>query len=157
MNEINFNIIKPTKKHIKLLKHIKLETILTDTSSKISQAEKNKIIKYINEYIEKNYGYDLGKPLFLQRPFSKVDMSCQVSVPLAIRCFLESHSWESCMRNVYSVKCDTDTVGCIAGSIAEAYYHGTGQNDLELIRRYLAIPDSSGRCDMTLFNWATMN
>lgn len=55
MNEINFNIIKPTKKHIKLLKHIKLETILTDTSSKISQAEKNKIIKYINEYIEKNY------------------------------------------------------------------------------------------------------
>ena len=93
----------------------------------------------------------------MQRPFSKVDMSCQVSVPLAIRCFLESHSWESCMRNVYSVKCDTDTVGCIAGSIAEAYYHGTGQNDLELIRRYLAIPDSSGRCDMTLFNWATMN
>ena len=61
------------------------------------------------------------------------------------------------MRNVYSVKCDTDTVGCIAGSIAEAYYHGTGQNDLELIRKYLAIPDSSGRCDMTLFNWATMN
>ena len=113
--------------------------------------------KEIRKYIEKNYGYNLSKPLLLLRPRAKVDMSCQVSVPLAIRCFLESSSWESCMRNVYSVLCDTDTVGCIAGSIAEAFYHTTGQNDLELMRKYLAVPDSFGRCDMTLFNWATMN
>lgn len=113
--------------------------------------------KEIRTYIEKNYQYRLGRPLALLRPFAKVDMSCQVSVPLAIRCFLESHSWESCIRNVYSVRCDTDTVGAIAGSIAEAFYHGTGQDDLALTRRYLALPDAYGRQDMTLFNWATMN
>ena len=38
-----------------MLKDIKLKTILTDTSSTISQEEKDKIIKYVNDYIEKNY------------------------------------------------------------------------------------------------------
>ena len=113
--------------------------------------------KEIKKYIEKNYGYNLSRPLSLLRPFAKVDMSCQSSVPLAIRCFLESRSWESCIRNVYSVLCDTDTVACIAGGIAEAFYHGTGQDDMALARQYLAVPDASGRQDMTLFNWATMN
>ena len=61
------------------------------------------------------------------------------------------------MRNGDGVLCDPVTVGCMAGSIAGAFYHTTGQNDLELIRKYLAVPDASGRCDMTLFNWATMN
>lgn len=54
-NFIDFNIIKPTKNYIEMLKDIKLKTILTDTSSTISQEEKDKIIKYVNDYIEKNY------------------------------------------------------------------------------------------------------
>lgn len=54
-NFIDFNTTKPTKNDIEMLKDIKLKTILTDTSSTISQEEKDKIIKYVNDYIEKNY------------------------------------------------------------------------------------------------------
>lgn len=42
-------------------------------------------------------------------------------MPLAFTCFLESTNFESCIRNVFSCLCDTDTVGCIAGAIAEAF------------------------------------
>lgn len=54
-NIINFDIIKPTKEDIKMLKDLKLKTILTDASSNINPLEKNKIIQYVNNYIEKNY------------------------------------------------------------------------------------------------------
>lgn len=54
-NSIKFDIIKPQKKDIKMLKNLKLKTILTDTSSNISTLEKNKIIQYVNKYINENY------------------------------------------------------------------------------------------------------
>ena len=54
-NFIDFNTKKKKKNDIEMLKDIKLKTILTDTSSTISQEEKDKIIKYVNDYIEKNY------------------------------------------------------------------------------------------------------
>lgn len=54
-NSIKFDIIKPQKKDIRMLKNLKLKTILTDTSSNISPLEKNKIIQYVNKYIDENY------------------------------------------------------------------------------------------------------
>ncbi len=49
-------------------------------------------------------------------------VSCQGSVPQAIVCFLDSTGFEDAIRNAISLGADTDTQGCIAGSIAEAYY-----------------------------------
>ena len=103
------------------------------------------------------YGYNVDTPLRLRRPFSKFDIRCNKTVPLAVRCFLESSDWESCMRNVLSITCDTDTVGCIAGGIAEAYYGETGFDNIAILRRYLTKVKIQGRPDMFLFNWASMN
>ena len=52
--------------------------------------------------------------------------SCQGSVPAAIRCFLESDCYESFLRNVFSLRCDMDTLCAICGGIAEELYNGTG-------------------------------
>ena len=73
---------------------------------------------------------------------------------LAFRCFLESEDWESCIRNVFSVKCDTDTVACIAGGIAEAYYRRTVPNEQELLKQYLIQPNELGEFDRFLYEWA---
>jgi ADP-ribosylglycohydrolase len=44
------------------------------------------------------------------------------SVPESIICFLQSNSFEDSIRNAISLKGDADTLGCITGSISEAYY-----------------------------------
>lgn len=47
---------------------------------------------------------------------------CQNSVPQAICAFLDGSSFEDCIRNAISIGGDSDTIACIAGGIAEAYY-----------------------------------
>lgn len=49
-------------------------------------------------------------------------VTCQGSVPQSICAFLESNSFEDAVRKAISYGADTDTQGCITGSIAEAYY-----------------------------------
>lgn len=61
---------------------------------------------------------------------------CRDSIHLAVRCIYESNDFESCMRKVLSVKCDTDTICAIAGSIAEEIY-GTPDYADEMLRYYL--------------------
>ena len=48
--------------------------------------------------------------------------TCQKTVPEAIIAFLESKDFEDAIRNAVSLGGDTDTLGAITGSIAEAYY-----------------------------------
>lgn len=48
--------------------------------------------------------------------------TCQGSVPQAIICALEATSFEDAVRNAISIGGDSDTIGCIAGAIAEALY-----------------------------------
>ena len=56
---------------------------------------------------------------------------------------------------MFSVKCDTDTVACIAGGMADAYYGGTGLEEEALLRRFLIKPDDHGVFDTFLYDWAT--
>ena len=49
-------------------------------------------------------------------------VTCQGSVPHAILAFLESEGFEDAVRNAVSIGGDSDTIGAMAGSIAEAYY-----------------------------------
>ena len=46
----------------------------------------------------------------------------QETMPIAIRAFLDSTSFEDVIRNAISVGGDSDTIACITGAIAEAYY-----------------------------------
>ena len=76
----------------------------------------------IKDYIEDNYGYDLTTPLADIRPGYHHVETCQGSVPQSIRCFLEGKDYEDSVRNAVSLAGDTDTMGAVAGSIAEAFY-----------------------------------
>lgn len=105
-------------------------------------------------YLHKTYGYTVKKPLAFYRPVGKFDVTAMGTMPLAIRCFLESEDWESCIRNVFSVKCDTDTVACIAGGIADAFYGGTGLDEEALLKRFLVWPNEQGVFDTFLYDWA---
>lgn len=78
--------------------------------------------KNIKEIIELYFDYNLSRTLNEIRPKYNFDVSCQGSVPESIICFLESDSFEDAIRNAISLGGDTDTMACITGGIAEAYY-----------------------------------
>ena len=59
------------------------------------------------------------------RPTYHFDVSCQGSVPQSIIAFLDSDCYEGAVRNAISLGGDADTMACIAGAIAEAFYGGT--------------------------------
>ena len=76
----------------------------------------------IVNYIEKTFGYDIiHRKLDDIRPTYTFDVSCQGSVPQAIRAYLESKSLEDCVRNAISIGGDSDTIAAIACSIYMAF------------------------------------
>ena len=76
----------------------------------------------IREYVTNEFWYDLKRTCDEIRPTYRFDVSCQGSVPEAIIAFLDGENFEDVIRNAISLGGDTDTIGCIAGSIAEAFY-----------------------------------
>ncbi|MGM0491240.1 MAG: ADP-ribosylglycohydrolase family protein [Planctomycetota bacterium] len=81
-------------------------------------------LKYIKDEIQSRFGYDLNRTMSDIRPTYSFDSSCQGSVPESIIAFLESRNYEEAVRNAVSLGGDADTMACIAGGIAEAYYGG---------------------------------
>ena len=65
---------------------------------------------------------DLNRTLDEIRPSFHMDETCQKTVPEAIIAFLEARDFEDAIRNAVSLGGDTDTLGAITGSIAEAYF-----------------------------------
>ncbi len=92
------------------------------TSAAIFMARTGKSKDEIKRYIETRFGYDLSRTCDEIRPGYSFDVSCQGTVPQAITAFLESTDFESCIRLGVSLGGDSDTLCCIAGGIAEAYY-----------------------------------
>jgi len=76
----------------------------------------------IKNLITDRFGYDLNRKIDDIRPGYKFDVSCQGSVPEAIIAFLESTDFESAIRLAVSIGGDSDTIACITGGIAEAFY-----------------------------------
>lgn len=74
----------------------------------------------IKKYIEDTFGYDLDLTVAQHREKAVHEYTCPVSVPQAIRCYLESDSYEQAVRNAVSIGYDADTIAAIAGSIAAA-------------------------------------
>jgi SagB-type dehydrogenase family enzyme len=86
----------------------------------LARSEKSK--QRIKEEISLRFGYDLDRSLDAIRPEYAFDVSCQGTVPEAIIAFLEADSYEDAVRNAISLGGDSDTLACISGGIAEAYY-----------------------------------
>lgn len=76
----------------------------------------------IRARITRDYGYHLNRTVEEIRPTYAFDISCQGTVPEAIIAFLDSDSYEDAVRNAVSLGGDSDTLACIAGGIAEAFY-----------------------------------
>lgn len=74
--------------------------------------------------ISGRFGYDLDRRVDDIRPTYQFDVSCQGSVPEALIAVLESDSVEHAIRLAVSLGGDSDTLGCMAGSVAEALYGG---------------------------------
>ena len=82
----------------------------------------------IRQYTEETFDYFLDETLADLRPTYQFDVSCQGSVPQSILAFLESNSYEDAVRNAISLGGDADTMACIAGGIAEAFYGGVPED-----------------------------
>ncbi|HDR88936.1 MAG TPA: ADP-ribosylglycohydrolase family protein [Bacteroidetes bacterium] len=78
--------------------------------------------KEIRERIVSEFGYDLDRKLNDIKPGYTFDITCQGTVPEAILAFLESEDFESAIRNAIWLGGDSDTLACITGGIAEAFY-----------------------------------
>ena len=76
----------------------------------------------IREYVVSEFGYDLSRTCDQIRPGYHHVESCQETVPEAITAFLEGKDFEDVIRTAVSLGGDCDTLTCIAGSIAEAFY-----------------------------------
>ena len=85
-------------------------------------ARSGKSKQEIKGYIESVFGYDLSRTTDKIRPGYKFDVSCQGSVPESIICFLESSDYVHAIQLAISIGGDSDTIACITGGIAEAFY-----------------------------------
>lgn len=91
-------------------------------SSAIFLARTGRSKEEIRDYIVQEFGYDLSRTCDQIRPSYYHNESCQKTVPEAITAFLEGTDFEDVIRTAVSLGGDCDTLTCIAGSIAEAFY-----------------------------------
>lgn len=76
----------------------------------------------IREFIAREFGYDMDRTVDDIRPGYVFNETCQRTVPEALICALEATSFEDAIRNAISIGGDSDTVGAIAGGVAEALF-----------------------------------
>ena len=89
----------------------------------------------IRQYVEQTFGYDLSRTCDEIRPGYRHVETCQQTVPEAIIAFLESNSFEDALRNAVSLGGDSDTLACITGGIAEAFYGMPQELRAETLKR----------------------
>ena len=91
-------------------------------ASVIFLARTGKTKEEIREFVTSVFGYDLSRTCDEIRPTYRHIESCQATVPEAVTAFLEGESFEDVIRTAVSLGGDCDTLACIAGSMAEAFY-----------------------------------
>ena len=92
------------------------------TAAAIFMARNGKSKEEIRDYISTKYGYNLNRTCDEIRPVYDWDGSCQGTVPEAMVAFFDSTDFESAIRLAVSLGGDSDTLSCITGGIAEAFY-----------------------------------
>jgi len=102
----------------------------------------------IRKTAEKQFGYDLSRPIAHIRETYQFDVSCQGTVPEAITAFLESEDYEDAIRLAISLGGDADTLACITGGIAGAFYGGVPES---IAKPAWALLDSELRATVTTF------
>ena len=101
------------------------------TAAAIFLARTGSTKEQIKDYIENRFGYDLSVHTDEIRRVYGWESSCQGTVPPAIRAFLDSDDYESAVRIAVSLGGDSDTLACITGGIAEAFYKDIPQEIIQ--------------------------
>jgi len=101
----------------------------------LARSGKNKAA--IKTEISQRFGYHLDRRLNDIRPHYSFDVSCQGSVPESIIAFLEGENFEDTIRQGISLGGDSDTIACIAGGIAQAFYQAIPQEITSNVRKRL--------------------
>lgn len=109
--------------------------IFAAREGKTKQDIYNYVYRFYND--EEKYKYPITMSLKDMRNIYKWDVTCQGSVPAAIRCVLEADSYEEFLRNVFSLPCDMDTLGAIGGGIAEELFGLGDLQPIKLLDEYL--------------------
>lgn len=107
------------------------------TALAVYLARKGKEKEVIRQEIIERFGYDLNRKVEDIRPSYCFDVSCQGSVPEAILAFLDSSNYEEAIRKAISLGGDSDTLACITGGIAQAYYHEIPTEIVKTVRQIL--------------------
>ena len=94
----------------------------------------------IRGQLSERFGYDLRRSVDEIRPAYSFRISCQETVPEAIVAFLDSASYEDAVRNAISLGGDSDTLACITGGVAEAYYGRVPETIRSKVRECLPSP-----------------
>jgi len=107
------------------------------TAMAVFLARSGKSKEEIRQKIGELFAYDLNRTLNEIRPSYYFDVSCQGSVPEALIAFLESEGLEDAIRKGISLGGDSDTIACIAGGIAQAFYKEVPQEIVSNVRKRL--------------------
>lgn len=105
----------------------------------LARSERNR--DRIRDFVSRGCQYRLDRSLDEIRPTYEFDVSCKGAVPVAVQAFLESTDFESAIRLAVSVGGDSDTIACIAGAIAHAYYGGIPKDLIEPVLDIYMSPD----------------
>ena len=78
----------------------------------------------VERKVEKLWHYEIPplRDIYKIGAQNHFDATCMETVPMAIRCFLESESFEDAIRIAVLADGDTDTKAAITGTLAEAFY-----------------------------------
>ena len=74
----------------------------------------------VGKWVAENLGYDFSTPVDVIRRTADHSYNCDVSIPQAFCCWLQSGTYEECVRNAVSLATDADTIAAIAGGLAAA-------------------------------------
>ncbi len=110
------------------------------TAAAIYWARRTRDRSVIRDELEGSFGYDLRRPVDVIRPGHHYTETCWGTVAPALIAFLDSTSFEDAIRNAVSLGGDADTLACITGGVAEAYYGGVPP---EIANRVRALLDPS--------------
>ena len=119
------------------------------TAAAIFWARNGENKDFIRRSVEERFGYDLSRTIEEIRPDYAPVFSCAQTVPEALTAFLDASDFEETVRLAVSLGGDADTLACIAGSVAEAFWGAASipndwrQNALErLDARLKAVVDA---------------
>lgn len=90
----------------------------------------------IRKFIELKFGYNLNRSCDEIRPYYEFNETSQDTNPQALIAFFESRDFESAIRLAVSLGGDSDTLACMTGAIAAAYY-GVPQSMIDKAVTYL--------------------